>query len=878
MAENIEIVDRQQKYVRLMEEHFALAGALYEAEYLLNMYHSADRDNMSEEAESEKSSLSSLLSFLSSPYALRSLRYGNEDDKSYDANFLKKKISEKWDTRPESGFVSYLSDYAPDDRSSSFYRLLFGLIQLYVCASDPDYEIIPANIRLRTSSSHAARDIDFLLDTLTSFLFPRDRDESDASSVSSLEGVNSVKTAERLRRRAASLLRVNQEEDISLPFFQLKTLVYYFILRLVDDSLFPSAANRYAIAQAAFGLARYARREKQFSMGVDFGKLSLLVHSPTDRMRAYNNLGRCALEASNFQLAYDTYLSWISQKACKSICTQTSLSISRYMRYLNQALQSDEEHSYRQDRDMDESIMFNNFANICRNMAQLQEATPSHQALSCIVEFFYSKSVEETPSVPVCHMNLGLYYSSENRLDDALEQFASYLRLEQKAGTKLWAHIEILRAYEKKLYLSGDLTSEEWSDYIQQWDNLRRSLAIMPPLEEADQADQLTIRYAMKLDAYLKTFESVSAKDRTCLSLLLRIRQAAGEIRKKLRRNTYLSYHFDLHLEMLKDVMGERLPQIEEEREDEKQTSVPTNIAYYAALGRLDHLFEEIDPATGKKADDHITGQNRLTVMHERYMNDPEEGLVLLKHMRQWLPLPPEELRARGLDKKHVFLKSFTEQVDTLNMWTLYGTDESSGHDCTGCCVCLAPETFEFLVNTLEGRNAHSRDNPADDYHLFHVAYLHGDEVWIGNRKNDDLTDLFAQLKEYLRNLHEAVSGLDDVDPDTVADAIIQSLGSLIFLFKESTYSQEAETRLILTREFGAPDIRHTEGKPSLLYLNPPFQVYVEKIILGPKLKDADKWIPYLQEQLQHMSAKWPESMRRQLEPTVRNSKIRIRD
>ena len=259
-------------------------------------------------------------------------------------------------------------------------------------------------------------------------------------------------------------------------------------------------------------------------------------------------------------------------------------------------------------------------------------------------------------------------------------------------------------------------------------------------------------------------------------------------------------------------------------------------------------------------------------------MNDPEEGLILLQKFRDFLPKPPEHLRNELYDQKFVFIKSFTGLIDQLNMWTTYGSDIERGSDCNGCCVCIAPETFDTVTNTQNKSAAQLSFHSDDDFHLYSVAYIDGEKIFVNGNRNLFLEKRYKRLKSLLSNLSKGLRGAPDTDINIISNCLVRLLEKPMFLFKDISYHLEVERRLIITRDVKDRfEIKKTAQEPPKLYINPAFQVYPEKIILGPKLDTPDYWIPHLQYELSKISEKWLFGSKRAFKPIVRISRINIR-
>ena len=365
-------------------------------------------------------------------------------------------------------------------------------------------------------------------------------------------------------------------------------------------------------------------------------------------------------------------------------------------------------------------------------------------------------------------------------------------------------------------------------------------------------------------------------------------------------------------------------------------------IAYYTTLGNAKYLLkktpaqiEESAPDAPKEdkspdapkednwPDAPKQAANRLTMMHVHYMNDPNEGNTLIKalstHLREgdkknylFIGSTYKTFRRKVLDKKYVFLKSFTRLVDQLNMWSAYASDRSSGSDSNGLCICVNPQTFLKMQNPPkeDNRNSNSDSKRAnkiqDDYNLYRVAYiqekkvLDKEGVWktcaelvVDMPENqlkqlttfyNALLDLFVELNEILASdkklqTHESLT--------KIWDCLSTSLSFISFLFKDASYEQEQELRLVLTRPIrnnpNPSEIRKTPydpnnpNEPQKLFVMPPHQIFVEKIILGPKVPNPDTWIPQLQHQLAEMWENWPITDEDPPTPKVRKSSISYR-
>ncbi len=280
-------------------------------------------------------------------------------------------------------------------------------------------------------------------------------------------------------------------------------------------------------------------------------------------------------------------------------------------------------------------------------------------------------------------------------------------------------------------------------------------------------------------------------------------------------------------------------------------------IAYYTTLNNFMFLFDELKPdkeGKPKIVDDGESGINCFTVMHENYMNDPYEGVALIGAMKAEKVFPAKQLslyRERLLQKQHVFLKSFTDETDKLHMWNRYASDyDSDGKSSNGCCVIINPKTFQRVV--LSNKKLGS----FDDYNLYRVLYVTKNGKLIFSNMGDmeiRIHYMFESLKMLFATLDAKISKYRY--KERIMQQIIDtSFGRLMFLVKDGAYEDEHESRIIIRRGLSDADIRTLDKvKPAKLALNPFFQVYVKKVVLGPNVKYKDEWKPILRKKLSTM-------------------------
>ena len=629
-------------------------------------------------------------------------------------------------------------------------------------------------------------------------------------------------------------------------------------------------------------------------------EVAILTSDTALRIDVYNMWGLCAIDMGEYQLAYDIYFSWLNKKHIGLIKNLPS--------ELSQA-----DDALRKEHPILTARIYSNMAYICGTIADLSgdeshiKKTFRQEALSYI-----KKAIElDGNSLASLHSYATLLYDIED-YDGALNAYEICLRqttiTEEERLSALGSRIEVaLEQFSRVENLESLPDSWGESDSTQEiisgmakyqlFYNLARKKAIgrknTDLKEELDRAEAYC--EISKLDKKALFGEKADENSKnSCfynelIVLLLCIYNMAQLIRGHLRCYSFIKQKFVGQKAFLRKDNGS-----DDSSESVKKVSL-TPIAYYTTLNNLQYLLGKVyqesdEPFPVPVSDDVPNGKNCLTMMHAHYMNDPNEGISLLQALsshideveddRNWLfsTLPPTVFREKLFDQNFVFLKSFTSLVDQLNMWTMYASDRSENSDSNGCCVCIAPETFDMMVKAPKADDSGVLiKGDKDDYQLYKVAYINNGKLVGGDKK---LEAYYSSLKCLFVKLNRTIKKYGrKLDATPIISRIQKALTPILFLFKDAAYQAENELRLIITRDRAdISQIRKTNETPNKLFVMPYHQIYVDKIILGPKVKAPDKWIPYLQYELVKMWDSWPEKRFGERTPSVRKSSISYRD
>ncbi|HET9136397.1 MAG TPA: hypothetical protein VFO76_07165, partial [Candidatus Kapabacteria bacterium] len=231
------------------------------------------------------------------------------------------------------------------------------------------------------------------------------------------------------------------------------------------------------------------------------------------------------------------------------------------------------------------------------------------------------------------------------------------------------------------------------------------------------------------------------------------------------------------------------------------------------------------------------------------YMNDPEEGEALINYLGS--NVIGAYQNAKKSEELNVYLGSFLpapELENKLVVWRTYGKDENK-EEAAGCSVVLRGNFFDQETGEFYNQD---KEKIETDYHrprfndnLHKVIYL--DTANLEKPHHDiQVLDL---LKELSISLEEVMSIKKEVEDEKVYAAIDKiiflMLSELTYFFKSSHYSYENEFRVIKF-ETGEKVKVDTEAidLPRKLYVESkrPLLRYIQKVILGPKVKNQNQW------------------------------------
>ena len=273
-------------------------------------------------------------------------------------------------------------------------------------------------------------------------------------------------------------------------------------------------------------------------------------------------------------------------------------------------------------------------------------------------------------------------------------------------------------------------------------------------------------------------------------------------------------------------------------------------VGHYTKLNNLKFLFKSNKQQEKNKA--------RLRLNNVAYMNDPTEGMVLIKilgeEVEELYGISDEKSRQVLRGKNNVFLTSFSSAIDTsLPMWVQYGQEGN------GCCIVFNENFFdqqdkESLMPTEADENNKGIDmdnnkiiNKEQEYYcLYKMQYIKY------NEKTDtyDIDGASEKIKKQVDEIRKKVKALQNKS-EIINNIMRNILDQVRFLFKDKNYEHEKELRLIKFENNGK--VKFTTDAEGFVVPHVYVEVdreldknTVEEVVLGPRVQEPIEVANYL--------------------------------
>lgn len=257
-----------------------------------------------------------------------------------------------------------------------------------------------------------------------------------------------------------------------------------------------------------------------------------------------------------------------------------------------------------------------------------------------------------------------------------------------------------------------------------------------------------------------------------------------------------------------------------------------------------------------KTADILVTNRDaKLRYSNVVFMNDPEEGKVLIEHL-----LPATIKNAFELGKlkedNNIYLGSFLpeDKADYLVMWRTYGKNELN-EEAAGCSITIKRTFFDYEDRGLYADMRPTDIDPTEKQALYHVLYY-------DKKKKALIADgnefLITQISTCITNLQKELEGLISLkEPQDIADDstknsainkfVFRYVSELCYFFKSADYHFEKELRVIkyyMPHDSNVKVDMSTAILPRKLYIESTQKArpYIAGVILGPKVPHPERW------------------------------------
>lgn len=254
------------------------------------------------------------------------------------------------------------------------------------------------------------------------------------------------------------------------------------------------------------------------------------------------------------------------------------------------------------------------------------------------------------------------------------------------------------------------------------------------------------------------------------------------------------------------------------------------------------------------------------------YMNDPEEGTLLLERLKQnsnQNDILNEIIDAikytdpgDDLEVSNTYLACFSLSKDKLPMWSLYG---DKGY---GICGVINKDFFNFDIQNFEPvpkltsypdtngvkgekskkldfENKESKAKLSSNI-LYKVSYLKRNST----EQSNEIQNLIETLNSILEKIDLLTKNIEAEKKKDVIDLLIWIFDKLRFLFKDDSYAYEKEYRLIRSHDIFDNAVKTDESEL------PCPKAYVEadnmekfaydEIILGSCVNSPEMLVPWL--------------------------------
>ncbi|MBP2201349.1 tetratricopeptide (TPR) repeat protein, partial [Methanococcus voltae] len=357
----------------------------------------------------------------------------------------------------------------------------------------------------------------------------------------------------------------------------------------------------------------------------------------------------------------------------------------------------------------------------------------------------------------------------------------------------------------------------------------------------------------------------------------------------------------DKYIQIIKDC--KKILDNNYEKEYEKKEDIIKNILTikYAALKLKNKQLRKLSPTknivqyTKPRVIKSLIKNDRefeksyVRLYNTGYMNDPEEGKILIKGLNSIFENSEELLKIIEEDKTPYtsFVGSFLPKKDNLYLWRTYGKS-NEGEEAGGVNIVFNDKLFDqndklytpqvkdlykniCIISSDEATHSNIKLNKKNKesadvihYNLYNVIYTTENQIkdYLSaspTKNGGEFQKFLKSIKEPLQNIYQILKKLDESNnskSEEISNYIRTILNDVSYLVKSTDYKEEEEIRVLVT--LGIKDkaikLHNSDEFPERMYINiekslndkaNQYNRYIKQITLGPKLKDKIRWKLY---------------------------------
>lgn len=516
-------------------------------------------------------------------------------------------------------------------------------------------------------------------------------------------------------------------------------------------------------------------------------------------------------------------------------------------------------------KDYDEAIRLRpDYADAYNNRAMVKDDLKRYK--EAIAD--YDKAISLKPDYSWAYNNRGVTYENLGLIDEALKDYSDAIRLAHEKVRPVYNRGELYYKIGKHQNAIDDFTSvvalnpkhaiafyyrgnsnaklEHYEEALKDYDEAVK-LKKRFPAAYAQRAAVLKI--LKRYEAALESFEEAKKNDTSIIDpfsyLILR---EIKELNLGMAQGQFIELLKGLH-EKIQEIKKNHLVSETDFNSEKGNALEEKYVAHYSDLVALRNMLPWSDNGSA------IKDKNLLRLYNVAYMNDPEEGKMLLKisqEQKNAYVLHEFFDEKAATDDHHkllwgngefaFYLSSFTRQKDRLDLWRAYGKDG------TGLSIAIPFEAFSqthgsILEKQLKQKNSKDETRGSDDGKdgltssdikkyipptLYKIIY-----------EASEMIEALKQLDPQLRLIKQSLSLLQNEHIDKTIKSIVRVLLSdILYLYKNDEYENEKEMRIISFFEISDLRLKLDERIPSRVYAETHPFLFGEgsQIIIGPKV------------------------------------------